>query len=77
MPEITPRNRDEVLAAVSGSAATDVTGGMSSKVRQMLQLTGDVHGLLVDIFSARNPGDLAAAFGEDRPGTRIHCADIA
>ncbi len=32
---ITPDNLDEILPALGGSAATDVTGGMASKVKEM------------------------------------------
>lgn len=72
IPEITPANQDKVLASVSGSAAVDVTGGMETKVRQMLQLAAEVPGLEVEIFSAVNQGDLVKAFNRTLPGTRIH-----
>ena len=58
IPEITPTNQAEILPLVGASEATDVTGGMASKVRQMLDLTADVPGLEVMIFSATKPGEL-------------------
>ena len=74
--EITPQNKDAVLASVRGSAATDVTGGMASKVQQMLRLTAEIPGLEVQIFSAVDPGDLLNAF-TGRPGTLIHSPEVA
>jgi isopentenyl phosphate kinase len=73
--EITPQNQDVVLASVRGSTATDVTGGMASKVQQMLRLTGEIPGLEVQIFSAVDPGDLLRAFSS-RPGTLIHSPEF-
>jgi len=75
--EITPENQDAVLGFVRGSAATDVTGGMASKVQQMLRLTGEIPGLEVEIFSALAPGDLQKAFAGSRTGTLIHSPKVA
>jgi isopentenyl phosphate kinase len=72
IPEITPANQEGVFASLRGSAATDVTGGMESKVRQMLALTSEIPGLEVEIFSAKEAGDLVRAFNRTHPGTRIH-----
>lgn len=72
IPEITPANFEEVFASLSGSAATDVTGGMESKVRQMLKLTTDVQGLEVGIFSAVEAENLIKAFNHTLSMTRIH-----
>lgn len=77
IPEITPANQDEVFASISGSAATDVTGGMESKVRQMLQLTANLPELEVDIFSATKEGDLVKAFNRTLKVTRIHTPTAA
>lgn len=74
--EITPQNQAAVLASVRGSAATDVTGGMATKVQQMLRLTAQIPGLEVQIFSALDPGVLQSAFAS-RPGTLIHSPEVA
>ena len=68
---ITPANLDEILPSLGGSAATDVTGGMSSKVREMLALAELVPGLEVNIFPALEPGSLLAALSGALTGTRI------
>jgi isopentenyl phosphate kinase len=70
IPEITPQNAGEFFPAISGSAATDVTGGMGSKVRQMLKLVEDVQGLEVFIFSPLKSGTLLKSL-ETSTGTRI------
>jgi isopentenyl phosphate kinase len=56
-------------------AATDVTGGMRSKVETMLGLVGRLPGLEVRIVSGLRPGAIAAALaGEpDAGGTVIAC----
>ncbi len=36
LPEITPKSFPEIEAGLKGSAATDVTGGMVDKVRQII-----------------------------------------
>jgi len=60
------------LRGVGGSHAADVTGGMASKVREMLALARSVPGLTVRIFSGATPGLVRAALlDEARPGTVI------
>ncbi|MFH1632620.1 MAG: isopentenyl phosphate kinase [Chloroflexota bacterium] len=71
IPEITPGDWDTAAAGLGGSAATDVTGGMASKVRQMLDLTAVLPGLDVLIFSGNQPGNVAAALGGEIRGTRL------
>ncbi|MEZ4518315.1 MAG: hypothetical protein R3C44_16335 [Chloroflexota bacterium] len=53
---ISAETLDEVLPALKGSRGTDVTGGMASKVNQMLTLAGAVDDLSVRIFSGLEPG---------------------
>ena len=61
-----------VLTGVSGSRSADVTGGMASKVSEMLALTQAVAGVRVRIFSGEAPGVVRAALlGEAQPGTAI------
>ncbi|MBX3082978.1 MAG: isopentenyl phosphate kinase family protein [Anaerolineae bacterium] len=71
-PHIHPGNFDQIAAALGGSRGTDVTGGMSSKVRGMLDLAASVEGLQVRIFGGTTPGQLRSALlGESTPGTLL------
>lgn len=76
VPEITPQTRAQALDAVEGSAATDVTGGMATKVDQMLSLVKQIRGLRVLIFSATQPGALRRAIAGENIGTVIHRGEI-
>jgi len=71
IPEITPDTWSEVASALTGSAATDVTGGMSSKVRTMLDLVQEIPELEISIFSGNQPGNLTAALQGQSLGTHI------
>lgn len=71
VPEITPAKWKEIAAGVSGSAETDVTGGMASKVSEMLALTQAFPGLEVAIFSGEAPGAVEAALGGRFEGTLL------
>lgn len=71
IPKITAENWEKTAASISGSAATDVTGGMFSKVQGMLALVKEIPGLEVQIFSGNQPGNLAAALQGKSLGTRI------
>ncbi len=72
IPHITPENFPSIIAALGGSHGTDVTGGMASKVQQMLDLTGRVPGLEVRIFGGTTPGQIESALlGQSAPGTLI------
>lgn len=55
IPHITPQNLPEVEVALGGSAGTDVTGGMETKVRDMVALVQRVPGLQVRIVDGRSP----------------------
>jgi isopentenyl phosphate kinase len=60
------------LEAIGGSQAADVTGGMATKVREMLALVSDVPGLSVQIFSGETPGLVRGALlGKVQPGTML------
>lgn len=72
IPEITPANFAQVAPEISGSTATDVTGGMASKVRQMLALVGELPGLQAAVFSGVQPGSVQQALLGEISGTRIH-----
>ncbi len=72
LSEITPQSLAELGGVLGGSVATDVTGGMTSKVHQSLELAMEVPGLEVNIFSGEQAGLLARALSGERVGTVIH-----
>ena len=61
VPQITPRNFEQIAPALGGSRGTDVTGGMAAKVAAMLRLTVEHPGLRVRILSGLEPGLLREA----------------
>jgi isopentenyl phosphate kinase len=69
---ITPDNFPEVNQTLGESTATDVTGGMSSKVSESLSLVQAIRGLEVYIFSGAESGAVRNALGGHFRGTRIH-----
>jgi isopentenyl phosphate kinase len=73
VPLITPENIDAVADSLGGSRGRDVTGGMVSKVRQMLELVQRHPGLRVHILSGLEPGLLSHVLlaPERRAGTCI------
>jgi len=77
IPRITPSTLPAVERALGGSAGTDVTGGMETKVRDMVALTQAVPRLSIRIFNGNTPGLIESALlGHEQPGTLI-CADSA
>jgi len=68
---ITPKSFDEVSAGVGKALGADVTGGMESKVRQMLSLVQELPGLTVQIFSGDEPGNLIRVLAGEVLGTLI------
>jgi isopentenyl phosphate kinase len=62
--EISASNWREVRAALSGSHATDVTGGMLAKVEEMVVLVREFPGLAAHIISGERQGALETALGE-------------
>jgi isopentenyl phosphate kinase len=74
IPLISAENWETVLTSLSGSHATDVTGGMLAKVEEMVNLVRELRGLSVHIISGESPGRLEAALlrpGEMSGGTVI------
>jgi isopentenyl phosphate kinase len=69
--EITPHNYASISRALGGSASADVTGGMESKVKQMLSLLEVNPGLEIWIFSGEKPGNVFQALSGIALGTRI------
>ncbi|MHB1357915.1 MAG: isopentenyl phosphate kinase [Anaerolineae bacterium] len=63
--EITADNYSTIEAALAGSAAVDVTGGMRSKVRLMWDLVQKTPGLSVRIVSGVRPGELEQVLASD------------
>lgn len=73
-PEITPADLPRLRASLGGSHGVDVTGGMLSKVTEMVDLVQAHPGLRVRLVSGLRPGAVMAAL-LDRPdagGTLIH-----
>ena len=68
---ITPKTFAEIKAGVGKSQAADVTGGMESKVRQMLDLVTDNPELSVQIFSGVEAGHITRALAGENLGTLI------
>lgn len=71
IPEITPQSFTEIQKSVSGSKATDVTGGMASKVQQSLALVQELPELQVLIFSGEEAGNIINALAGKNYGTCI------
>jgi isopentenyl phosphate kinase len=68
---ITPGSFAEVADRVGGSQGRDVTGGMRSKVEEMLALVQAVPGIKVQIFSGEIPGNLGRALAGEELGTIV------
>jgi isopentenyl phosphate kinase len=68
---ITPQSFSEIKANVGKSAAADVTGGMESKVRQMLDVVEANPEMTVQIFSGVEPGNIVRALTGETLGTLI------
>jgi isopentenyl phosphate kinase len=70
--EINTQNYDSLKASFGGSAGVDVTGGMETKVSDMLTLTALIPGLSIRIFDGRQPGLLRdVLLNRATPGTLI------
>jgi isopentenyl phosphate kinase len=72
LPEITPQSFPGIETVLKGSAATDVTGGMHDKVRQLLSLISEIPGLTATIFSGEHPGNVHRSLLGEQLGTQIH-----
>jgi isopentenyl phosphate kinase len=72
IPRITPREWETLQSALAGSAGVDVTGGMFTKVRDMLTLVQTVPGLQVRIVDGTQPDLLLNTLtGRTEAGTLI------
>lgn len=68
---ITPATFAEIRPLLSGSEATDVTGGMLAKVEDMLALVAALPALEIQIFSGMAEGNIQRALAGDYLGTCI------
>lgn len=68
---ITPTSFEEAGAGVGKASGADVTGGMESKVKQMLGLVQKAPELTVQIFSGNEPGNLVRVLTGETLGTVI------
>ncbi|MCP4140421.1 MAG: isopentenyl phosphate kinase family protein [Chloroflexi bacterium] len=68
---VTPESYENIKSSVGASASTDVTGGMDSKVQQMLGLVESFPDLKVQIFSGKGNGNLKKVLEGDNIGTII------
>lgn len=75
IPEITPQNIDQYQHVLGGSRGVDVTGGMLTKVSDMLRLVQHKRGLRVSIINGLKAGVIREALeGSHAVGTLIHDA---
>ena len=74
IPTITPQTLPEVERALGGSAGTDVTGGMETKVRDMVALVQEAPQISIRIMNGQQPDLLRdTLLKRAAPGTLI-CA---
>ncbi len=72
IPKITPHNLAHIETALGGSHGTDVTGGMETKVRDMVSLVQRVPNLEIRIMSGLHEGILERTLcGDAASGTVI------
>ena len=69
--EITPTSYPQQKSSILHSGSPDVTGGMLSKVENMLQLVKEVPTLAIQIFSGVQPGSIYQALSGSKSGTHI------
>ena len=69
--KVTPSSYKELANKVGGSHGVDVTGGMKSKIEEMLALVEQIPNLNVQIFSGEEPGNIKCALNDDVLGTLI------
>jgi len=69
--KVTRKSFEEIQKSTGEATGIDVTGGMESKVEQMLELTKIVPGLSVQIFSGENTENLGKVLLGEHLGTLI------
>jgi len=70
IPEVTPKNFEEIKSSLKGSYGIDVTGGMLHKVETLVGLAE--HGITSNIISGLEEGNLKNAMLGRKRGTIIH-----
>ncbi|NWG35688.1 MAG: isopentenyl phosphate kinase family protein [Chloroflexi bacterium] len=68
---ITPDAFEEIRPGLGNAAGADVTGGMESKVKQMLALVRETSVRSVQVFSGDEPGNLTRVLSGETIGTLI------
>jgi isopentenyl phosphate kinase len=68
---ITPKSYNSLTGRVGSSHGADVTGGMKSKVEEMLRLVEEIPDMTAQIFSGEETGNLERVLLGDQPGTLI------
>lgn len=68
---ITPNTYPTISKYINGSASTDVTGGMASKVQKMLSVVEKEDNLSIHIFSGEKSGNLYTELSGLNTGTRL------
>ena len=68
---ITPQTFSEIKQGLGEADGADVTGGMESKVTQMLELVQQNPALKIQIFSGAEPGNILRALSGETLGTWI------
>lgn len=71
IPRITPETWAQVQSGVGASRGADVTGGMASKVRDMLTLVARQPAVSICIFSGMQEGNITRALNSEQLGTLI------
>ena len=69
--KITPNTFDQISSGIGKAEGADVTGGMESKVKQMLELIENNQELTIQIFSGTDPGNIVRALTGETLGTVI------
>lgn len=69
--KVTPGTVANIINMLGGSHGTDVTGGMRSKVQEMLNLVQQIPTLSVQIFSGEESGNIEKALSGEVLGTLI------
>ena len=69
--EVTRESFNKIKQSTGKAAGVDVTGGMESKIRQMLELAESIPGLTIQIFSGETPENLKKALLGETLGTII------
>jgi isopentenyl phosphate kinase len=72
LSEITPASFTQIGSGLGGSTATDVTGGMAEKVRQVIAMLEAAPGMHASIFSGQVPGNVYKALRGEAVGTQVH-----